>query len=131
LNVLLILGHPRKACLCAALFEAYREGAEQAGACVKTLVLADLTFDIHVRVESPEQQEYEPDIQYARELITWAEHLVFVYPTWWGTTPALLKGFLDRIVTPGFGFRFKAPDKLAWQRLWQGKTSRTITTMDT
>jgi putative NADPH-quinone reductase len=32
----------------------------------------------------------------ARELILWAEHLVFVYPTWWGTMPALLKGFLDR-----------------------------------
>lgn len=131
MNVLLILGHPRKDSLCGALYDAYREGAVQAGACVETLILADLAFDPDVHVESPEQQAYEPDIERARELIGWADHLVFVYPTWWGTTPARLKGFLDRIVTPGFGFHFKDPDKLGWDKLWKGKTSQAITTMDT
>ncbi len=131
MNVLLILGHPRKDSFCAALFEAYREGATRAGARVETLVLADLAFEPNVLVESPEQQLYEPDIRRARELIDWADHLVFVYPTWWGGTPALLKGFLDRIVTPGYAFQFKAPDKLGWDRLWKDKTSETLTTMDT
>src|SRR5699024_496946 len=91
MNVLLILGHPRKDSLCGALYDAYRKGAVQAGACVETLVLADLAFDPDVHVESPEQQFYEPDIEHARELIDWADHLVFVYPTWWGATPARLK----------------------------------------
>lgn len=131
MNVLLILGHPRKDSLCAALCDAYRDGAREAGARIETLVLADLAFDPHVRVESPEQQAYEPDIERARELIDWADHLVFVYPTWWGTMPALLKGFLDRVVTPGFGFRFKAPDSIAWEGLWKNKSAQIITTMDT
>ncbi|HET7267016.1 MAG TPA: NAD(P)H-dependent oxidoreductase [Oleiagrimonas sp.] len=131
MNVLLILGHPRKDSFCGALFEAYRDGALRAGVELRTLVLADLAFDTDVHTESPEQQHYEPDIRHARELVDWADHLVFVYPTWWGASPALLKGFLDRIITPGFAFHFRDPDKLGWDKLWKGKTSQTITTMDT
>ncbi len=131
LNVLMILGHPRKDSFCAALFNACREGATAAGAHVETLRLADMDFDPNVHAESPEQQPLEPDLQHARELIEWADHLLFVYPTWWGSAPALLKGFLDRIVMPGFAFHFRDPDRLGWDRLWKGKTSQAITTMDT
>src|SRR5699024_3983575 len=128
---LMILGHPRKDSFCAALFDACREGATAAGAHVETLRLADMDFDPDVHVESPEQQALEPDLQHARELIEWADHLLFVYPTWWGSAPALLKGFLDRIVMPGFASHFRDPDRLGWDRLWKGKTSQAITTMDT
>ena len=131
MNVLVILGHPRKDSLCAALCAAYREGARAAGANVETVVLADLAFDPYVRVESPEQQPLEPDLEIARQLIEWADHLVFVHPTWWGCEPALLKGFLERMIMPGFAFRFDAPDSTTWRRLWRGKTSQIITTMDT
>lgn len=131
MNVLLILGHPRKDSLCGALFRAYREGAEQAGANVDTLVLADLDFDPHVHVESPEQQALEPDLARAREQIERANHLVFVYPTWWGCQPALLKGFLERMIMPGLAFRFDGPDTVAWRGLWRGKSAQIITTMDT
>lgn len=94
MNVLLILGHPRKDSLCAALFAAWRDGARAAGASVETLLLADLAFDPNVRVESPGRQPLEPDPEIARKLIEWADHLVFVHPTWWGCEPASLKGFL-------------------------------------
>jgi len=109
MNVLLTLGHPRKVSLCAALCAAYREGA-CGGANVETLVLADLAFDPYVRVESPEQQPLEPGLEIARQLIEWVDHLVFVHPTCCGYEPALLKGFLERMVMPGFAFRFDAPD---------------------
>ena len=131
MNVLLILGHPRKDSLCAALWAAYQEGARAAGANVETLVLTDMAFDPYVRVESPERQPLEPDLEIARKLIKWADHLVFVHPTWWGCEPALLKGFLERTVMPGFAFRFDAPNSTTWQRLWRGKTAQIITTMDT
>jgi NAD(P)H dehydrogenase (quinone) len=35
-----------------------------------------------------------------------AEALVFVYPTWWSTVPAILKGWLERVLVPGVGFIF-------------------------
>jgi putative NADPH-quinone reductase len=35
-----------------------------------------------------------------------AQIVVFVYPTWWSGAPAILKGWLERIMVPGVGFRF-------------------------
>lgn len=131
MRVLIILGHPRHDSFCAALAQAYREGAEQAGTETRQLSLGELEFDPHVHVESPEDQPLEPDLERAREWLVWAEHLVFVYPTWWGTMPALLKGFLDRLVMPGFAFRFYGPGATQWEGLWQGKSAQLITTMDT
>ncbi|MDD2680780.1 MAG: NAD(P)H-dependent oxidoreductase [Patescibacteria group bacterium] len=36
-----------------------------------------------------------------------ANRLLFIYPTWWQNVPAILKGFLDRIFTGGFGVTYK------------------------
>ena len=40
------------------------------------------------------------------ELIRSVDTLVFVYPTWWSGLPAVLKGWLERVMVPGVGFRF-------------------------
>src|SRR5690625_6907499 len=72
----------------------------------------------------------EPDIDYARQCIEEADHLVFVYPTWWATMPAILKGFLDRVLLPGFAFEEKERNT-DWTQLLRGKTAQLITTMDT
>ncbi len=42
-----------------------------------------------------------------------AEALVFVYPTWWSTLPAILKGWLERVMVPGVGFRFNDAGRVA------------------
>ena len=104
MRCLLILAHPRRNSLCGALFDACAEGARQAGVECRELILSEMRFDPDVHVDSPEHQPLEPDLLRAQRDIHWAEHLVFVYPTWWGTFPALLKGFLDRVLTPGFAF---------------------------
>ena len=125
----MILAHPRRDSLCGALFDACADGARQAGVECRELILSDIRFDPNVHEASPEQQPLEPDLVRAQRDIHWAEHLVFVYPTWWGTFPALLKGFLDRVMTPGFAFRHVSPDK--WDKLLAGRTADLITTMDT
>jgi len=75
-------------------------------------------------------QELEHDLQAARRDILWAGHLVFVYPLWWGAMPALLKGFVDRVFTPGFGFQFESERSYIWRRLLHGRSARLIVTMD-
>ncbi len=129
MRCLLILAHPRRDSLCGALFDAYARGAAQAGAECRELILSELSFDPDVHTTSPEQQPLEPDLLRAQRDIAWTEHLVFVYPTWWGTFPALLKGFLDRVLTPGFAFRHVTHDK--WDKLLAGRTADLMTTMDT
>jgi putative NADPH-quinone reductase/1,4-dihydroxy-2-naphthoate octaprenyltransferase len=130
MNVLIILGHPRTDSLCGALADACGKGAREAGTEVRRLDLATLDFDPDVHTPSPNQQTFEDDIRKARALILWAEHLVFVYPTWWGTLPALLKGFLDRVLTPDFAF-ITCEGGTGYQGLLGGRSAQLITTMDT
>ena len=130
MRVLLINGHPRRNSLSDSLANAYAEGARSAGAELRELVLSDLHFDIHVTHPTPHLQQLEPDIRRAQEWIRWASHLVFVYPTWWGTMPALLKGFLDRVLTSGFAFE-EIEGGTGYAPLLTGRTAQLITTMDT
>ena len=105
LRVLVIAGHPRRQSLCAALADAFAEGAQKAECEVRILYLSEMSFDPDVTADSPASQALEPDLAEARQSIEWAQHVVFVFPNWWGTMPAALKGFLDRILYPGFAFR--------------------------
>ncbi len=127
-KILVILGHPRSESLCGALSRAYVEGAEAAGHEVRQLELGALSFDPILRETVRGTQPLEPDLVRAQELITWAEHLVFVYPTWWGGMPALLKGFIDRCLLPGFAYRYHTGDPF-WDRLLKGRSARLLVTM--
>jgi 1,4-dihydroxy-2-naphthoate octaprenyltransferase len=129
-RVLVILAHPRADSLCAALADAYCDGARVAGAELRRLDLGGLAFDPNVRLPSPRDQATEPDIRTAMDAIAWAQHLVFVFPTWWGTMPALLKGFLDRVLMPGFAFADREHGE-GWVKLLDGRTAHLLTTMDT
>ncbi|QLK27474.1 NAD(P)H-dependent oxidoreductase [Natrinema zhouii] len=132
MNVLVVLGHPRTDSFCAALADSYVDGAREAGVDVRRLDLAGLKFDPHVRTESPEEQPLEDDLEMAQRHIEWADHLAFVYPNWWGTMPALLKGFFDRVFTPGFAFsHYEDGEGAGHRKLLNDKTAELLVTMDT
>ncbi len=128
-KILLILGHPRKESLCGAIVNAYLSGAKEAGHTIESIHLGSLDFDPILWGGYEGSQELELDLEKAQELITWADHLVFVYPTWWGAMPALLKGFIDRVFLPGFAFQYKEKS-VRCDRLLAGKSARLIVTMD-
>ena len=128
-KTLLILGHPDKSSFNGALADSYQEGAKKSGIEFERLNLADLDFELTLQKGYAGKQKLEPDLQRAQDLIRWAEHMVFVYPIWWATMPALLKGFLDRVFLPGFAFKYKENSPW-WDKYLTGKTARLITTMD-
>lgn len=45
------------------------------------------------------------DIREEQDCIVWADTLVFIYPIWWAATPAIMKGYFDRIFAYGFAYR--------------------------
>ena len=47
-----------------------------------------------------------PDMEKYRNLITWADQIIFIYPIWWSGMPAMLKGFIDRVFTAGFAYSY-------------------------
>lgn len=128
-KVLIIQGNPIENSYGRHLTEAYARGAGESGAEVRKLVLAEMEFDLNLSAGYKGKQPLEPDLQEAQELIAWADHLVFVYPNWWGGMPALLKGFIDRVFLPGFAFKYRRNSPLP-EQLLKGKTARLIVTMD-
>lgn len=129
-KILILNGHPKKQSLCTALANAYHLGAQKAGHECKVLNLIDLEFDLILRTDRSKLKDLEPDIAKAQSALQEADHLVFVFPIWWGTYPALLKGFIDRVFLSGIAFRHRA-NSTKWDKLLTGKTARLITTMDT
>lgn len=129
-KILIINANPVKDSLCTALAEAYEKGATGAGASCKMIFLADLKFDPVMRYGYKKRMEMEPDLIAVQQDILDADHLVFVYPNWWATYPALLKGFFDRTFVPGFAFRYRDNSPM-WDKLLVGKTARLLVTMDT
>ena len=128
-RILIIQAHPdpRPERYCQALAAAYRAGAESAGHQVETLTVAELDFKL-LRSEAEWKEAPAPDIQCAQEAIAAADHLVFVFPLWMGTMPALLKAFLEQVLRPGFAFDDQAREGFGGKRL-QGKSARAVVTM--
>ncbi len=129
-RILIINGHPDKESLCTSLAEKYKIGADKSGAECNIVNLIELEFSPVLKYGYRKRTDLEPDLRKVRELITKANHLVFVYPNWWGTYPALLKGFIDRVFLPEFAFKFQEQAPLP-KKLLTGKSARLIVTTDT
>lgn len=128
-KVLLICASPADS-LGSALASRYAAAASASGHTVRRLDLHRLAFDpvLHQGYQQP--QALEPDLQAAQADILWAGHLVVVTPVWWGSVPALLKGFLDRVLLPGFAFRYHK-GKAFPEGLLKGRSADLLVSMDT
>jgi len=129
-SILVINANPVRGSFCDALAKSYIKGAEEAGAKCKMVYLIDLKFDPILKFGYSKRMDLEPDLLQVQQDILAANHLVFVYPNWWSTYPALLKGFIDRTFLPGFAFRYRENSPF-WDKLLKGKSARLLVTMDT
>jgi NAD(P)H dehydrogenase (quinone) len=129
-NILIIDGHPFTESLTSSLASAYASGAQEGGHDVHVLKVADLTFDAVLHKGYREIQALEPDLVRAQEEVVWADHIAVFYPVWWGSMPALLKGFFDRVMLPGFAFSYRSKESHLWDKLLTKKTGRVVVTAD-
>ncbi|MCH1866306.1 NAD(P)H-dependent oxidoreductase [Nocardioides sp. CFH 31398] len=127
-HVLVVDGHPGRDSLCASLAASYAAGARETGADVTVLALRDLSFDPDLHTGRRVAQALEPDLVRAQRALVDADHVVVVTPVWWGSVPALLKGFLDRTLESGWAYRYR--DNGLPQGLLAGRTARVVVTTD-
>ena len=129
-RIAIIQGHPdpRGGHLGQALAQAYADGAQRAGNEIRIIEVAALQFSF-LRTKEEWETGAPPDgIQDAQRTIGWADHLVFFYPLWLGSMPALLKAFLEHVFRPQFAIAKPAGGKV-WKKLFTGKSARIVITM--
>lgn len=128
-KILIINGHPNQESFNFAVQTAYKKGALSGSNEVQEINLAMLDFNPNLTVGYRAKQALEPDLQLAQKKIQWADHIVWIYPLWWGMMPAGLKGFLDRTFLPGFAFKYRNNSD-RWDKLLTGRTTEIICTID-
>lgn len=102
-----ILAHPAHNSLNAAIAQAYAAALEKLGHEVILRDLYAMGFDPCLKaaeIPGPEAPVFEPDVLRERELLADVDAFALVYPLWFNTPPAILKGYIDRVFGMGFGF---------------------------
>ena len=129
MKIYLLLAHPDSNSLNAALADAYEKSALEKGHEVRRQNLGEMRFDPILWQGYKTIQALEPDLKTAQENILWCEHWVIFYPIWWGSVPAILKGFIDRALHPGFAFKYHKTGPF-WDKLLKGRSAHIFTTSD-
>ncbi len=129
-KIFILLGHPDSDSLNYTLVEEYERGATEAGHEVRRMNIDEMDFDPMLRHGYRSIQALEPDLLAFQENVRWCDHFLVVYPSWWSSMPAMLKGLFDRAWLPGFAFKFPE-NGLLWTRLMKGKSATMIVTSDT
>ena len=76
----------------------------------EVLDLYTLKFDPVLRDEELRRQDnsvVSDDIKEYRQKVLEVDKLIFIFPTWWQSVPAILKGFFDRVFSAGFAFKYQ------------------------
>lgn len=114
IRALVVYCHPRHESFTHAVKELVLEKLEKAGADHRLIDLYAEGFQPAMTREDWERYE---DVDRNRggyeahcEALEWCNTLIFVYPTWWYGLPAMLKGWLDRVLVPGLAFHMPPPE---------------------
>jgi NAD(P)H dehydrogenase (quinone) len=129
-NITIVLGHPDATSFNGKLAEQYMKSAKAAGHNVKLFKTGEMDFDPILHQGYKVIQNLEPCLVEISEAMKWANHLVFVFPIWWGTPPAILKGLFERMWLPDYSFKILKESAFP-AKLMTGRSADLLVTMDT
>jgi NAD(P)H dehydrogenase (quinone) len=134
MNVLIVDGHPdvgggERVRLLTALLDHYARSLP-AQTSIERINIRDLAFSPNLQRGYRDGQAWEPDLERSAQAVAHCDHLVIGFPLWWGAEPAMLKGWIERVLLPGFAFRYHPNDQF-WDGLLAGRSADLIITMDT
>lgn len=130
MKILIIYSHPNPASFNAAILKEVQDRIAQKHQ-VQTLDLYAEDFDPILRFDQEHRRRdlhKDPQMAKYRDLITWADQLIFIFPIWWSGMPAILKGFIDRVFVADFAYSYK---KVGLEGHLQGKSAWIITSHNT
>ena len=110
-NILIILAHPRRGSFNHAIAETAVKALCSAGHRVVFHDLCDEQFPSNLPAEEmPDGGPVPPLIEQHCKELSQADGIIVIHPNWWGQPPAILKGWVDRVVRSGVAYRFQETD---------------------
>jgi NAD(P)H dehydrogenase (quinone) len=106
-RIAVIASHPRKRSFTMAMAAAFADTARTAGCEVELRDLYRLRFDPRLRAdEMPDHlgARVRADVERERTAIAGADIFAFFYPLWFNATPAMMKGYVERVFGMDFGY---------------------------
>lgn len=140
MNTLIVFNHPYGGSFCGAILAAVERGLKTGGHKCRVINLDQDDFDPVMRSKDllafvgagrageDAIDAIDDQVREYKEHLEWAEHLVMIFPVWWMTTPAMTKGFIDKVIFPAIAYDMK--DGRLVSRLSLRKVT-VITTMNT
>ena len=128
MNTLLVYAHPSAQSFNAALVKVIQEEIVNKGNQIKVKDLYAMNWNPVLS-----QQDFEgyhsgslpEDIKLEQADVAWADLVIMVAPVWWYSVPAILKGYIDRVFSLGFAYKYTSTGPLG---LLKGKKGLFITT---
>ena len=112
MKISVILAHPSKESFNHAIAVTTIEALKQNGHDVIFHDLYKEKFDpILPAEEIPKDAILPPEIKTHCAEIAAAEGIIIIHPNWWGQPPAILTGWIDRIIRPNIAYEFIEGDK--------------------
>lgn len=115
MNIIVILAHPYNGSFCHAMMEKIVTHLESRGANVKVKNLVEMGFNCTVGPEdlrAGKTKIYAPDVKAEQDDIDWSDAIITISPVWFGMVPGFLKGYFDRVLMSGYGYRPSTGDGL-------------------
>lgn len=140
MNTLIVFNHPYGGSFCGAILAAVERGLKTGGHKCRVINLDQDDFDPVMRSKDllafvgagrageDALDAIDEQVREYKGHLEWAEHLVMIFPVWWMTTPAMTKGFIDKVIFPAIAYDMK--DGRLVSRLSLRKVT-VITTMNT
>jgi NAD(P)H dehydrogenase (quinone) len=119
MRALVVYCHPRPGSFTAAVRGVVIDKLNAASAEIRLRDLYAMGFEPMLSADELEGYEVCPDncahVQAHVDDLRWCDTLIFVYPTWWYGLPAVLKGWLDRVLLPDVAFMMPDADNATIQ----------------
>ena len=141
MKTLIVYNHPHEGSFCSAIRDAVESGLRKGEHEHKLIHLDRDGFDPVMRekdlaafakagrVGEDGLDGVDPIVLRYMKKIRWAEHIVMIFPIWWMTMPAMMKGFVDKVIFPGIVYKMEEGNLVSM--LSGLKQVTIITTMNT
>lgn len=125
---LIIYAHPNESSLNHQFLQIIVESLQTQNNEIEVRDLYKINFDPILSLNDMREQrmgKISEDVKREQDFISWADHITFIYPIWWTGMPAILKGYIDRVMSYGFAYRY---DQGVQKGLLKGKQTVIVNT---